>query len=539
VLKRQYLCLAREGRIRRRIGILNGLILKEKSGFGAAKNTMNKLLLLLALILLLFCAGCGAGSSSSSGGFGGGGTSGSFSNANLKGNYAYEIVGIDITDNVPFREEGAFVADGSGNVTSGEDDFAEGSSLVHNVVTATTSGAAYSVSSDGTALLNLGFSNGGGLQVALSVVSSPTVYLAVTEVEPLTNILQVNGTGFAVPQTTSAFSAPSGTFVFRTQTLATVLGGLQPIANVGVFTVASGAVSAGNEDQLIFGAADSQLTLTSGVFNAPDSLGRGTGTLTDSNAVTSSFYYYMVDSNHLHFFSSTPGTIGVGRAVAQTSTSFPGSYVFGSKGDDSVSLGGVNTVGQFTASGGAISGGQFDSVQDSGSPVSGTFTAGSYTAASNGRAVVSLTPSVGNPISEIYWVVSPSLAFFVTNDATKVEAGTATVQSTTSFTKSSVSGTFGFAMDGFNTTDLYDRVGNLHWDGAGNLGLTEVVNLSGSPSTSGTLMGTYAVASNGRAVGNISGLSSNLVIYLASSSEGYMLQGDSGVEINGMMGTAP
>ena len=57
-------------------------------------------------------------------------------------------------------------------------------------------------------------------------------------------------------------------------------------------------------------------------------------------------------------------------------------------------------MGQLTtASGGVISGGQFDSVQDGGSPVSGTFTAGSYTAASNGRAVVSLTPSVGNRIS--------------------------------------------------------------------------------------------------------------------------------------------
>ena len=197
-----------------------------------------------------------------------------------------------------------------------------------------------------------------------------------------------------MPQTTSAFSAPSGTFVFRTQNLNTALGGVQPIANVGVFTVASGAVSAGSEDQLSFGAADSQLSLTGGVFNAPDSLGRGTGTFTDSSPFTSSFYYYMVDSNHLHFFSRTPGTIGVGRAVAQTSTSLSsGSYVFGSKGDDSSFLGGVNTVGQLTtASGGVISGGQFDSVQDGGSPVSGTFTAGSYTAASNGRAVVSLTP---------------------------------------------------------------------------------------------------------------------------------------------------
>src|ERR1700693_270830 len=112
---------------------------------------MNKLPLLIALISLLFCAACGTSSGSGSTGFGGGGTSGSFTNASLKGNYTYEIVGSDLTNSLPFREVGAFVADGSGNVSSGEDDFAEGSSVVSNPVTATTTGQAYSVSSNGTA----------------------------------------------------------------------------------------------------------------------------------------------------------------------------------------------------------------------------------------------------------------------------------------------------------------------------------------------------------------------------------------------------
>ena len=178
---------------------------------------MNKLALLIALISLLFCAACGTGSGSGSSGFGGGGTSGSFTNASLKGNYAYEIVGSDLTNGLPFREVGAFVADGSGNVSSGEDDFAEGSSVVSNIVTPTTNGQAYSVSSNGTALLTLSFNNGGGIQLGLSVVSSPTVYLAVSAIAPLGTVLQANGTGFLVPQTTTAFAAPTGTFVFRMQ----------------------------------------------------------------------------------------------------------------------------------------------------------------------------------------------------------------------------------------------------------------------------------------------------------------------------------
>jgi hypothetical protein len=506
---------------------------------------MNKLALLIALISLLFCAACGTGSGSGSTGFGGGGTTGSFTNANLKGNYAYEIVGSDLTDGVPFREVGAFVADGSGNVSSGEDDFAEGSSVISNTVTPTTTGQAYSVSSNGTALLTLSFSNGGGVQLGLSVVSSPTVYLAVSAIAPLATVLQANGTGFLVPQTTTAFAVPTGTFVFRMQdVLATAVAGstqVTPSAKVGTFTASAGVLSAGTVDEISAGVV-SQVTLSSGLFNAPDALGRGTGSFTDSNAVTSTFNYYLVDGNHLHLFS-TGGTIGVGRAVAQTGTSLSGSYVFGSRGDDSFSLGGVNTVGQFTASNGNITaGGPFDLVQDGGTPVSGTFTGGTYapTAGLAGRFTVNLTPSTGSAIQEIYWVVSPSLAFFITDDPTKVETGTATSQSGSFSSNSAVNGTFGFAMDGFNTIGsgaLYDRVGNLHWDGAGNLGLTEFLNVTGSVTTSGTLMGTYTLAPTGRAVGNISNLSSNLVFYLASSGQAYILQADPSVEIDGNMGT--
>jgi hypothetical protein len=502
---------------------------------------MRKLSLILALASLMICVACGAGGSGNSGGFGGGGTSGNFSNSSLKGNYAYEIVGFDITDNAPYREAGVFVADGSGNITGGEDDFAEGSNVVSNTVASVT--GAYTVSNDGTGTVTLSFNNGGGLQLAVSVVSAPTIYLAMSTVDPLGTTggqgLSVNGTGFAVPQTTSSFGQPSGTFVFRSQSLNTALGGLTPTADVGVFTVAGGTISSGAEDQIAFGQSDTQLNITGGTFNTPDSFGRGTGSYTDSNSHTTSFYYYVVDNDHIHFFSSLSGVIGLGRAVAQTGTTFSGSYVFGSKGDDSAFLGGVNTAGQFTASGGAItSGGSFDTVQDGGTPLNGSYSGGTYTVANNGRVTLTLNPSSGSPIQEVYWVVSPSTAFFLTNDATKVETGTATSQTVTSFTNSSVSGTFGFASDGFDSTDLLDQVGYLHWDGAGNLAISEFQNVSGNQQTSGILKGTYTMGANGRAVGSIANVSGSLIVYLASGTEGYIIQTDSGFEVDGMMGTA-
>jgi hypothetical protein len=502
---------------------------------------MNRLFPLVALISLLICAGCGT-SNSNSGGFGGGGTSGSFSNSSLQGSYAYQITGSDLSSGntaVPFRESGVFVADGKGNITGGEDDLAEGNSVIsQNQVVPTTTGNAYSVSSDGTASLVLNFSNGGGVQLALSLVSSPTVYLVVNAIQVPTGVLTVNGTGVAALQTTSAFSAaPSGTFVFGMQNV----GSLVASATVGAFTVNGGSVS-GEEDQNSTGAA-SQLTL-SGTFNPPDSMGRGTGSFTDSNNVTSPFFYYVVDTNHLYLFSNslTTGNVGVGTAITQTGTSLAGSYAFGSS--NNFELGEVNTVGQFTANSGGITGGAFDTVQGGVASLNGTFAASAYTSGpTSGRFVVNLTPSSGSPIQDICWVASPSLVFFISNDATQ-QAGTATLQQSSSFSRSSLSGTFGFAMDGIvlnsnSTIDLFDRAGNLHWDGAGNLGLTEFVNIDGSGQPSGILNGSYTVSSNGRVVGNVSNLSSNLVFYLVSGTQAYILQGDTGAEINGSMGTLP
>ncbi len=140
-------------------------------------------------------------------------------------------------------------------------------------------------------------------------------------------------------------------------------------------------------------------------------------------------------------------------------------------------------------------------------------------------------------------MVNPSLVFFISNDANQ-EAGTATLQQGSPFSKSSVNGTFGFSLDGFvinsnNTIDLYDYTGNAHFDGAGNTQLTAFQNLDGSGAPSGTLNGTYTVGSNGRVAGNVSNLSSNLILYLASGSSGYMLLGDTGVQINGSLGQLP
>ncbi len=138
-------------------------------------------------------------------------------------------------------------------------------------------------------------------------------------------------------------------------------------------------------------------------------------------------------------------------------------------------------------------------------------------------------------------MVNPSRGFFlITNDSNAVEDGTLDLQSGT-FTNATMNGQFAFMMDGFDTTQLLDRLGTLTWDGTSKLTLNEVANSSATGQgaiSPGVLTGSYSVSSNGRAVGTINNLSitnNDLVFYLISGSDAYLLQNDTGVQINGMI----
>jgi len=476
---------------------------------------MNKLFLLLGLGLLSFSVACGSGSGNSS--FGGG----SSSNNKLSGQYAYSMTGIDLTTGSFFREAGVFTADGNGNITAGNDDFAEGTSVFTNTTTGT-----YTISSDGTGTGTFAFSDGSGLTAAFTVVNS-------SQVDMIEIDAGATGGGTAWLQTSSAFAAaPSGNFVFRLHTLPNAIVG--SVASVGAFSVASGAVS-GNEDVNDSGSISS--TTITGLFNAPSTTsGRGSGSFTDSVVGTTPFFYYVVNSGTLLLFTQSPGTVGLGRAEAQSTTTFSnaslsGGYAFGSRGDTSgLGIDGVRVAGSLTANGsGTVTAGVYDAVQDGiATPTGGTSFTGTYAVASNGRAVLSLSSG-----TDIAWLVSPSRAFFLVDDPTVVEDGTADMQSSSSFSNSSFNGTYAFVNDGFtNASTSYDRVGIMTPNGSGNMGLKYALNQTGSSSVV-TLTGSYSVAANGRATGSVSNLSSNLVFYLVSSSQAYMLQADTGVEIDG------
>ncbi|HVO81839.1 MAG TPA: hypothetical protein VMT28_13975 [Terriglobales bacterium] len=494
---------------------------------------MKTLALTLVVVSLAFCLGCGSGNNNTGGGCP---TSvGNFSNASLSGQYAYQLKGFDLLNGSEFREIGSFTADGAGHITGGSDDFADYAGVGFSP-TAILNTSTYSISSDGTATASLFFSDGSTITLGMTLASASKVYLVGFDSSGFTT-----AAGVAEKQNAAAFgSAPSGTFAFRMHMDTNgVFNSGGSTSSVGVFTITNGLAS-GSED-VSEGGVTSQRTITAGSFNAPDLNGRGTGTLTDSALNTSSFVYYVVDANNIRFLSLDPEILGLGSAEMQTGGPFnagslSGGYAFGVTGDTPTSVGNLRAVGRLTSDGGGnLTAGQLDAVVDSTANSNISFT-GTYPSVNGttGRAPVSLTGGVLS--NAVLYLVNPSRAFVLVTDAGTVAEGTVDLQGSSSFTNASVDGQFAFLMDGFNSTDFIDRVATLDWDGSGTLNLNELVNVSGFVNVPGCLAGTYSVDANGlgRTKGTINSLSNNLVFYLVNGSNAYVLQNDSGTQIDGM-----
>jgi hypothetical protein len=453
----------------------------------------------------------------------------------LNGQYTYQLKGYELpSPPPPFREAGVFTADGNGHLTNVVDDFANGGSASSGSTT-----GSYQINGDGSGTLTINFSGG---NATFEVTLSSTSQLYLVEID--SSLSGLVASGIAQKQDASAFATPpSGTYVLRMHTLASPQSTLNPTSTVGSFAVSGGTITSGNMDNQQFSGFNSS-TVT-GSFNGPDTTGRGTGNFVDSVSGTLPFAYYVIDANHLALFSIKTGTIGIGVAEKQTgspfaTTSFSGPYAFASTGDTTSFFEYTNTVGQFSADGtGNVPAGALDNVTDGTTTANLPFT-GTYTVASNGRVVVTLN-ATGGSIQQVYWLVSPTRAFFVTDSPNSVEDGSLDTQVGT-FSNSSLSGLYAYEMDGFDSSlnNTKERLGVMNLNGSGSASVGQIANAAGSVSnTTSPLTGTYTVGSNGRVTSTVNGLSNNLVFYLVSGSKAYVLQNDTGVSIGGTMTKQP
>jgi len=455
-------------------------------------------------------------------------TTGNFSASSLNGSYVYEIHGF-LVDNESYREIGVFTADGAGNITGGSDVFA--SSLSGGAISSSSSvTGSYSVGNDGTGTITLNSTGLGAFaqsQINLALTLSSTSKVALMEVDSF-----AAGAGLAELQdSTAAGTAPNGTFVFRSHAESDPQT-LVPASSVGVITVANGTVSSGNEDRNRRTVGTSSVSLTSGIFNSST----GTASVTDSTSFTGNFFYLMVNSGKFVFLSSDVNAVASGSAEAQSGAvgnGPSGTYVFGSRGDDSVFNADLATAGEFTANAGAISG--TEDVMQEGSLSQNVSISSCYNAGANGRVVVSDCST--STAQQIFWMVNPSRTFFLDISTSGVEDGTADLQSVSSFSASTFKGQFAMVMDGADANfEGLARIGILQFDGSSKLTLSELANGSSSgPTNPGAMSGNYQVSSNGRIVGSVSnnGGGVGFILYAISGSEAYALQPDSGTNTSG------
>lgn len=487
-----------------------------------------KIALGVGLLSLLAAVGCGTGGAPIIPN-----TTGNFSNASLKGSYVYEIHGIflDVNQNFqPYRQVGVFTADGNGNVTGGVDDSSLGAS-------ATAVTGSYLIAPDGTGTMTLNTSSVGQINLAITMVTTGNVYLMEAD-------SGVTGGGTALQQDSNAInSTPSGTFVFRVHQEVSAENSA-PSGEVGAVALSNGAGS-GNMDQNLTGSFTSPAI--SWTMTVPGALGRGTGSFTNASTnFPTNFVYYIVNGSHMVLLVSSANAVGSGDAELQTgavSGGLSGSYAFGSRGDDNNFFSGINTVGQFTAASGSINGTQ--DINTDGTVSSKMSFSSCYTAAANGRVAVSSVSgnTCTSTLTQVFWMVSPSRAFFVNASATASEDGTADLQTTSNFANSTLKGQFGLAMDGWDSNpESLSRVGVLQFDGSGRITLVELVGTSFSggaaPSQGGALAGPYSASANGRITGSLgnSSLGSgalNFVMYAVSPSQAYVLQTDQGIFSSG------
>ena len=503
-------------------------------------HSTKNLLLVIVFGSLGLLLGCGSNNSSSGGG------TGSFSSASLSGSYVCRISGsdsfIDSNNNLQnesYTETLVFTADGSGRLT-GTEDFNSSLPSV-GFVGGTAFTGTYSIGRDGNGSITINFSAPSTGKINLSITMQDTSHFYAVEADAFSNF-SANASGEGVKQASTTFTAaPSGTFVTRVhQAFPTTVSS----ASVGILTSTNGSNVSGTLDVLRNDVLLPQLTIV-GTFSAPDSSGRGTLAYVDndSSPVTTNYNYYEIDANTFWLMETDHTFLGTGSAEMQSSgtLNLNGNYAFGSSGDTDSTIGGVRSVGVFTASGGAITGGKLDSVQDSTSVFFNHDFTGNYTPGSMGRVQVTLIPSGGTAamIPEVYWMVNSSRAFFLVAANNKVEDGTVDLQQQNTFATIDVKGQYALVMDGYNTTNLLTRIGTLISDGKGNLKLNEEANsfvsgsLPGLVNDPGTLSGNYTVDGNGRVAAAVSTVSSNLVMYMVSPGQAYILQNDTGVEISG------
>jgi large repetitive protein len=412
-------------------------------------------------------------------------------NTTLTGNYAFTFNGY--SNGAPVFMAGNFVADGNGNLTSGELDL--------------NSGAGGSQPSTFTGTYNLTLGSGLGTMTfnVGGTLGTLNFNLAISNLGNGT-MIQDNadpaqrGSGSIFVQTPADFLIPpNSNYVIGTygadQTLARYIKG-------SVIKVSSGGVVASGSEDINDNGTLSSRAINGGLFSPPDAHGRGQLSLQFPSGITNTYAYYVVYRGQFIVVGIDPLTdldpLTMGSMLVQSGTFTNASL----SGASVVEINGVNPnggtpvadaqLGIFTASSGNAS----ISLDENrgGTIIPPQISSGTYSVASNGR--VTLTGFGGTP--PIVYLSNSNQGFIVGQDASASSGVIEPQAGPPPYSNLSISGTY---LGGTVTpvqSPVIDSVSFVFGDGNGNINGSE--NTSG-PSGPGSnpISATYLVDSTGRA----------------------------------------
>jgi hypothetical protein len=460
-------------------------------------------------VVLMVVTGCGGSNNS----FGFPPPTGSFTNANLSGAFAFSYTGSDGAGFLAVA--GSFQADGSGHITSGMQDVNSGFGIFTNSPITGT----YTVRADGRGSANLN-SPAGNSVIDFVLVSGG--HALITRFDA-----NAAGSGTMDPQTASAFSntALAGAFAFN---LSGIDAAGNPLGLAGNFTSdTAGNITSGINDSNDNGAVILNNPLSGSIPVSAN--GRGAATFNTIRGVLT-FAFYVVDATHLKMVEVDSTLVLGGEAFRQTgpfsNASLSGPFAFTLAGADVISAGPFAAGGVLASSGtGSITGGTED-FNDAGTITTNIGLTGNYSMAATGRGTLTIVNGAGNFNFVIYPSAGGVLA--LETDLRFVTTGTALQQQSTPFTGGSLSGTYGLNFTGISPSSELDSIAQFTANGSNSLNGIIDLNNNGGITFGQALSGTYAVSGNGRTTLSLHSPlgTQNMVLYLVNGTRALFIEID-------------
>jgi hypothetical protein len=435
----------------------------------------------------------------------------------LKGQYAFEMAGANPRMvGIALTQVGSFTADGTGKITTGEEDGASTSTF-----TIQSSGSSYTLGSDDRGCMTLLTSDGTTTKYrfAMGGISSGVATAGRMIEFDDANGMNTRMEGVILKQDPTTFTTKTfqGNWAFGMAGAGTTG---ERVASAGAFTASSGLVSSGQFDTNDAGTVTNQ-SITGGVLSSVDANGRittGMGTSVNGINLLPEIVYIVSSQRMLGLSEPGNAPFGSGEILAQNVSTFGsgslnGNGVMRTSGFTS-GVGAEMSLGLFTGNGG----GSFTGVLDTNN--AGTFTgqqalSGTYSTATDGR-----TTTTGIGSSSPIFYLSDINAGFILGTGSSVDFGLMEAQASGPFSNASLSGLFFLGTQSAGLLKRPLTSGTITFDGVGSYTGTDDESTGTGLVPSNALNNSYSFSSTSPVTGRGTlDSGSDTIAYIISSTK--------------------